>query len=243
VTTLANEISQRLAEEIIAGDLRPGQKLEEVALASRFEVSRTPIREALKELSARGLVDYTPRIGGTVARISLTQLADMLDAECEIEGLCARLASQKMSSLEKQELQALFEQGQRCAAADDFPSFMLVNQALHELVGRGSRNDTLHRMMADLRNRLSPFRRTQVSGYEERLARAQQDHEAVVHAIIAGDAEGAYIAMRDHNARLAAGVLRVMTSHNNRADPSLAPESRVTAIGSRRRRGSGSDRS
>lgn len=100
-TTSVNRIYKSIAEQIITGNLQPGEKLEEKVLASRFGVSRTPIREALRELSARGLINLIPRRGGMVAEIGLERLSDMLDAECELEGLCARLAAMRMTALEK----------------------------------------------------------------------------------------------------------------------------------------------
>ncbi|MBN9115862.1 MAG: GntR family transcriptional regulator, partial [Pandoraea sp.] len=78
--TIAARICRVLTGEIIDGRLPPGQKLEEVALAERFKASRTPIREALRELNARGLIELTPHKGGVVASISVDDLSDMLEA-------------------------------------------------------------------------------------------------------------------------------------------------------------------
>src|SRR5690348_12021163 len=105
MTTIAARIQKSLTSKIINGELRPGYKLDEQALATEFGVSRTPIREALRELGARGLIELVPHRGGIVAQISLPQLSDMLDAECEMEALCARLAAQRMSAVEKGALQ------------------------------------------------------------------------------------------------------------------------------------------
>jgi len=86
--TITDRIQKSLAQKIISGALTPGQKLEEKALASQFGVSRTPIREAMRELSARGLVELVPRRGVVVATIGIDRLADMLTAECELEAIC-----------------------------------------------------------------------------------------------------------------------------------------------------------
>lgn len=222
MATLATEIYEILAQDIITGDLAPGQKMDELQLARRFNVSRTPVREALRQLAARGLVDFTPRQGGVVARIGLDKLTDMLDAECEIEGLCARLASQKMTALERQELRELFEQGNVHARDLNRADFNLMNQAFHELIGRGTHNETLHRTMCELRNRLAPFRQVQPLADEARLLKAQAEHEQVLKAILKNDADEAYAAMRDHNARLANGVIRVLTESGRATDGGLA---------------------
>src|SRR5882757_683606 len=138
MTTISNRIYKSLAEEIIGGSLQPGAKLEEKTLASRFGVSRTPIREVLRELGARGLIDLAPRRGGVVARIGLDRLADMLDAECEIEALCARLASQRMTALEKGRLQALHEQSKERLQDRDETDYLALNKEFHDLICAGA---------------------------------------------------------------------------------------------------------
>ena len=89
--TIAAQISQQLAEDIISGVLPPGEKLEEPALAQRFQVSRTPVREALRLLDARGLIELVPRRGGVVINTSPEQLVDMLEALCELDALLNQL--------------------------------------------------------------------------------------------------------------------------------------------------------
>lgn len=212
MSTYAEDIYNRLAEQIIHGQLQPGQKLDEQGLAASFGVSRTPVREALKELAARGLIEFQPRRGAVVTQISLDQLADMLDAECEIEALCARLASQKMNALEKSLLQDLYEQGKDASARGDRKAYWAINQQFHDLIGRGAHNATLAELMRDLRTRLAAFRQAQPLENGERLTRSHDDHGAVMRAIVAGDPETAYTVMRDHNARLAAGVLQLLRS-------------------------------
>src|SRR5688572_19987234 len=93
VSTRAAKIYRMLLDSIMSGELPPGYRLDENVLAEKFGVSRTPVREALRELGARKLIDLIPRQGGFVASIGMESLADMLDAECELESLCARLAA------------------------------------------------------------------------------------------------------------------------------------------------------
>jgi len=179
-----------------------------VALATRFGASRTPVREALRKLAARGLVDSIPRRGVVVARIGLEELSDMLEAECEMEALCARLSSQKMSALEKQHLQLIHDRA--CALvtkADSFVDYTVINEQFHNLVAAGSRNKTLMVSVSALRDRLAPFRQAQWDEMKPRLIRSTEDHRHIVNAIMEGNAEAAYLAMRDHNARLSTAVL------------------------------------
>lgn len=207
--TIAAQIYRTLAEQIITGALAPGQKLEEKVLAERFGVSRTPIREALRELGARGLIELVPRRGGVVARIGIDELADMLEAECELEALCARLAAQRMSLVEKKQLERVHQESEEYVGRGDDTGYLALNQQFHDLICAGTHSRTIARMVRALRDRLAPFRQAQ-SGVERRLAVSHEEHTAIVRAILDSDADAAYEAMRNHNARLSTHVLERM---------------------------------
>lgn len=226
MTTIATRIYQSLAEQIIKGALPPGQKLEEKVLAEQFGVSRTPIREALRELAARGLVDYVPRRGGVVARIGIDRLTDMLEAQCALEALCARLACERMTAIEKEHLQELHEQARALVLQGDRDGYLDLNQQFHALICAGSHNSTLGAMVRELRDRLSPFRRTQAAGVDERLMRSLEEHAAVVQAILKSEPEAAFAAMRGHNARLSTGVLGLI----RKAPQTPTPKEPVSAL-------------
>jgi DNA-binding GntR family transcriptional regulator len=234
MTTIASRIQQTLAEEIIKGELAPGQKLDEKALAERFSISRTPIREALKELAARGLIDVAPRRGCVVARIGVQRLADMLEAECELEAHCARLASQRMTGLDRGGLQELFQRSEGYAARGDHEAYLEYNMRLHDFICNGVHNDTLSDLVRNLRARLAPFRRTQPSEISDRLQRSHAEHELIVRAIVRGDGEMAYEAMRNHNGRLSTGVLLLMKqkdAQSARSSPVAATRAGETGTG------------
>jgi len=209
--TIAARIYDTLAERIITGVLEPGQRLEERDLAERFEVSRTPIREALRGLQERGLVEIMPRRGIVVATISPARLETLLEAQCELEALCARRAAEAMTTMERKELELLHQQSAQQALADDHTGYLATNEQFHSLIAHGTHNDVLTAMLAELRERLAPFRQAQAD-VERRLAISHAEHERVAHAIIAGEPEAAFVAMRDHNARLSTHVLRTIRS-------------------------------
>jgi DNA-binding GntR family transcriptional regulator len=207
--TIAARLYETLAEEIITGTLVPGQRLEERELAERFEVSRTPIREALRGLQERGLVEIMPRRGIVVATISIERLQTLLEAQCELEALCARRASEAMTSMERQELELLHAQSAEQAKREDHVGYLETNRQFHSLIARGTHNDMLISMLGDLRERLAPFRQAQ-SDVERRLEVAQREHDAVVRAVVDGKPEAAFVAMRNHDARLSTNVLRII---------------------------------
>ena len=202
-----------MAEQIITGEIKPGQRLDERELADRFEVSRTPVREALRGLQERGLVEIMPRRGVVVATISPDGLAELLEAQCEIEALCARRASESMTPMERKELELLHQQGAQQAAAGDTVGYLETNDQFHATIARGTHNAVLITMLGDLRDRLAPFRKAQT--YVDRLAVSHDEHDAIVRAIVAGRPEAAFIAMRDHDARLSNNVLRMIRSRES----------------------------
>jgi Transcriptional regulators len=148
MTTLSSKIYRLLCDEIIDGTLEPGQKLEEAALAERFNASRTPIREALRELAARGLVELTPRKGVVVAQFSIDELADMLEAMCELEALCCRLSAQRMSLVEKKQLEELQTEMNAAIARGDETEYFQLNREFHELICKGAQSKSLAQIMS-----------------------------------------------------------------------------------------------
>src|SRR5688572_24403654 len=92
----SESVRQQLEHDISNGALLPGDALDEEALAQRFGVSRTPVREALLQLSVRGLVSIAPRTGIYVSRLSIPELANLLELLAELEGACAKLATRRI---------------------------------------------------------------------------------------------------------------------------------------------------
>ncbi len=216
--TIGNRIYKELASQIVNGGLAPGRKLEEALLATQFGVSRTPIREALRELAARGLIQLEPRRGGVVRHVGLDQLIDMLEAECEIEALCAKRAALQMTALEKSELEALFSELTLCASEKQQSAYLEKNQQFHLCICNGAHNQTLAEMAKELRERLTPFRQQHAVSIEARLTQSIQEHRDILSAIRTCQAEAAYQAMLRHNARLSVGVLALLRKQSEIGD-------------------------
>lgn len=210
--TIAAGIYQSLAEDIAKGRLAPGHKLEEMAIAEKYGVSRTPVREALRELGARGLVEMTPHRGAMVAEIDPEQISDMLEAECEIEANCARLAAQRMTPVEREQLFALHEEFTRFVESNSFEDARIANRQFHDHICRGGHNRTLAALAVDLRLRLAPFRQHQYGSDTDRMQLSLGEHQAIVDAIRKQDPAAAYQATTQHNTRLSTGVLRMLAN-------------------------------
>src|SRR6516165_9930195 len=104
--TRAEELRLQLADDIVRGALPPGSPLDESEIARRFNVSRTPVREALRQLAASGLVFSRAHRGAVVARPSIERLTGMFEAMAELEAICAGLAAERMPPMERQALEA-----------------------------------------------------------------------------------------------------------------------------------------
>lgn len=195
--TLAEELRLQLADEIVRGVLKPGVALDETELARRFDVSRTPVREAIRQLAASGLVDSQAHRGAVVARPSEDRLIGMFEAMAELEAMCAGFAAERMTGAERHALEAVHEQLRAMIQSGDPQRYHEVNEAFHAAVYTGSHNDYLAEMTLQTRVRVQPFRRAQFRNLG-RLAKSHMEHDRVVVAILRGDREKAALSMREH---------------------------------------------
>lgn len=210
-------IDMKLADQIeaivLSGELPAGAKLDEMVLARRFNVSRTPVREALRRLASAGIVDIVPNRGAFVATLSDEQLHDMFIAMGELEATCGRLAAISMTPRERQALQRLHDRMHEAVERDDVTAFGEMNEAFHNLFYRGCHNAYLGELASALRKRLSLYRRTQFRN-EQRLRASFAEHDAVVRAVIMGDPGRAHAAMLrhfdvvEHSVQIALDVIR-----------------------------------
>ena len=195
--TRAEELRLQLADEIVRGARPPGAALDETEIAQRFNVSRTPVREALRQLAASGLVETRAHRGAVVARPSLDRLTGMFEAMAELEALCAGLAAERMPAAERQRLEAVHEELRVLSYAGNPERFHEVNERFHNAIYAGSQNGYIAEMTLATRVRVQPFRRAQFRNLG-RLAKSHAEHDRVVVAIMRGDRVGAAAAMRAH---------------------------------------------
>jgi DNA-binding GntR family transcriptional regulator len=195
--TLAEKLATAIADGILAGTLKPGIRLDEVRLAQQHGVSRTPVREALRQLTTSGLIDMRPRKGAIVSKATREQVESLFVAMAEMEATCARLAAMTMTPIERRRLQARHETMMELVAAGDRDAYSDANVAFHSAIYAGAHNAPIAEFAMGLRRRVGPFRRAQFR-VEGRLLKSNQEHDAVVQAIVAGDAATAHSAMLHH---------------------------------------------
>jgi len=195
--TLADKLATAIADGILNGTLPPGERLDEVGLAEQHGVSRTPVREALRQLAMSGLIDMRPRKGAIVSKSTPEEIESLFVAMAEMEATCARLAAMSMTPIERRRLQARHESMVALAAAGETEAYSDANVAFHSAIYAGAHNAPLAEYAMSLRRRVGPFRRAQFR-MDGRLLRSNQEHDAVVRAILSGDAAGAHAAMIHH---------------------------------------------
>jgi DNA-binding GntR family transcriptional regulator len=195
--TRTERLASQIADAILAGDLPPGTRLDEQTLADRYGVSRTPVREALRQLGTSGLIEVRPRRSAVVAELTGARLEALFVAMGEIEATCARLAALSMTPIERRRLGLLHERMGELAKSNDERSYVEANVLFHTIIYAGSHNDVLEDIASSLRHRVSPFRSAQFRA-KGRLMKSHAEHEAVTRAIIGGNAMAAHSAMVGH---------------------------------------------
>lgn len=193
----ALKLRDALEDEIVNGVLKPGDRLDEAALAERFKVSRTPIREAFKYLVGSGLVETVPNRGSFVASIGLPQLIEMFEVMAELEGMCARLAARRITDAESEELRRLLDNCAGAKETGDPDAYYYENERFHDCIYRASHNGFLAQQARQLQTRLKPYRRLQLR-VRNRAGRSLEEHRSIVAAILTGDERAAEAAIEDH---------------------------------------------
>lgn len=197
LVTRAEAIATALAEEIVAARLKPGTALDETQLAARFGVSRTPVREALRQLAPTGLVQVVPRRGAVVAVPDAAQLGDMFVVMAELEAMAAALSAVAMTPAQRRVLERQHTAMAVMVQETDVAAYRAANVAFHHLLYAGAQNAYLVEIATATRRRLAPFRAAQLEA-PDRLRRSHEEHGAILTAILRGDASGAAAALRQH---------------------------------------------
>ncbi|MDD2918315.1 GntR family transcriptional regulator [Rhodoferax sp.] len=194
---ISDQVCEKIEEQIATGELPPGCALDEARLAEQHGVSRTPVREALIQLAAEGLIEIRPRRGAIVTSIGPARLLEMFEVMAELEAMCGRLAARRMSEGERADLLAAHQACEAARTAQDSDEYFYCNERFHAAIYAGSHNAFLGEQAQQLHRRLRPYRRLQLR-VRNRISTSFDEHDAVVRAIVAGDAAAAAAALHDH---------------------------------------------
>lgn len=216
--SLHDEVAAQLRDRIFSGELLPGSFLDEARLAEELQISRTPLREALKVLNAEGLVRHEPRRGCFVNEVTEQDLDEIFPVIALLEGRCAREAAVNATDADLAELEALHEKLNRHARAKRINDYYAVNFTIHEAIIALAGNRWLAQVIGDLRKivKLSRLQQLHAPG---RLEQSLTEHMAVFAAMKARDPEGAEAAMRTHLTRQREALRALARAQKSRLAP------------------------
>lgn len=194
---VAEQVRLQIEESINAGTLLPGDALDESAIAKQFGVSRTPVREAVLQLSVQGLLKVVPRSGIYVTRMSIKELLAMFELLSELEGAGAKLATRRMTSAQRQRLVRVHEESRPLVDSADAAGYEEANAGFHGVLYEACLNRYLCEQIRAIRHRTQAYRRDHFHD-PRRLEKSWADHARIVDAVLAGDDKAAAQAMIDH---------------------------------------------
>ena len=173
---------------IVNGSMVPGQRLDEMVLAKKYGVSRTPVREAIRALIAIGLVQNTGKQGSQVAKLSISMLIEMFELMAVLEGMCAQLAARRATKNQLFEMQKTHELLEKTFEKGTHKEFYNVNLQFHDLLYNASHTQYLAEETLRLRRRLSPYR-MRVTFQPGRMSSTLEEHNKILIAIKKGESE------------------------------------------------------
>lgn len=194
---LRDVVFNTLRHAILKGELEPGERLMEIALAQKLGVSRTPIREAIRKLELEGLVVMVPRKGAEVADITEKDLRDVLEVRTALEELSIELAMKNMLEKNFEELETANEAFAKNSEGDDLIKIAESDVAFHELIYTATGNNRLIQMINNLREQMYRYRLEYIkdkSSHERLFA----EHNRIIAAMKGGDINEAKAAIKLH---------------------------------------------
>jgi DNA-binding GntR family transcriptional regulator len=194
----------RIVRAIRAGTLVPGDRLTETDLAARFGMSRTPVREAIRQLEADGLVVHTPRLGAAIRTLDHSEISELYEMRAVLESTSARFAARAASAVELVEIAAIHDAMANAANAEDRYRH---NQNFHAAIRDAARNRFLLQAVQAVQKTLLILGRSTMEDLD-RADAAVAEHARILHTLNARDEDAAERAMRDHIQRAHAARLR-----------------------------------
>ncbi len=188
-------ITETLRAAILSGKFKAGERLTEVGLAKAFDVSRNPVREALRVLEVEGLVEINPRKGARVALLSVDEVQEIIELRAELEGMSAKYAARRCSDEVRANLRQLLEEGNRADATNDIEVLTELNNTFHNQIAVAGKNRFLVGFMKALNEKTQWIFANRP---EPNMAGNWKEHAAILEAVIAADDELASVLAKRH---------------------------------------------
>ncbi len=206
---LRDVVFNTLREAILKGDLKPGERLMELQLASKLGVSRTPIREAIRMLEQEGLAVTTPRKGAEVAKMTIKDMEDVLEIRDALDELAVRIACQKISDEQLKQLEDMKELFEKSTQTGNVKKIAEADVTFHDVIYEATGNPKLVTLLNNLREQVYRYRVEYIKdpkNYPTLIA----EHEAILESLKNRDVKNAVEAMHVHVANQAEAVKTVI---------------------------------
>lgn len=187
--TLRERIADAIRDEIINGKLKAGERVSEPEVSTRYGISRTPVREAFRQLAAEGFLWLTPRRGARVAFLTEKDVSEFYDLKSVLEGYAARLATSKLQERDIQKMEALNDQMERCHQKGDLKKIAKIHTEFHNVFLGASGNEQLCSMIGQLTNKFQRF--TILLALSGKNPEAVTQHREIIGAFRTKDADRA----------------------------------------------------
>jgi DNA-binding GntR family transcriptional regulator len=184
---LHDQVMVRLREMLIEGRIEPGAKLNERELSLRLQVSRTPLREAIKLLGAEGLVDLIPNRGAVAVKLTEADILQVFEMLAGLEAMSGELAAQRISAAQLTEIKALHYEMLACFERDDLSGYYGLNARIHGAINEAAANPLLTKTYKEINARVQSLR-FRTNQNRSRWQQAVREHEEMVQALEARDA-------------------------------------------------------
>jgi DNA-binding GntR family transcriptional regulator len=194
---LSSDLFAKLQEDILTGKLESGDKLTEMRICNEYNVSRTPVREALRQLEMDGLIETIPNRGAFVVGLSDQDVKDMYVLRADAEVQATRWAIERITEKEMEELNETFEFMEFYTMKNDIPKMLSINMAFHQIIYDATHNRMLKQQLSSYQLYL---KHSNPSNYyaPNYLRDVLLEHRAIYDAFIAHDTEGGALAMKRH---------------------------------------------
>jgi DNA-binding GntR family transcriptional regulator len=206
---LRDIVFNTLREAILKGDIKPGERLMELQLASKLGVSRTPIREAIRMLEQEGLAVTVPRKGAEVAKMTLKDMEDVLEIREALDELAVRIACEKISEEQLEHLGDIKEQFENNTIAGDVKEIAAADVSFHDVIYEATDNPKLVTLLNNLREQVYRYRVEYIKD-PKNYPTLIKEHEAIVNGLKTRDKDAATLAMHEHVENQAVAVKAVI---------------------------------
>lgn len=207
---LRDVVFNTLRQAILRGELKPGERLMEIQLANKLGVSRTPIREAIRKLELEGLVLMIPRRGAEVAEITEQNLRDVLEVREALEELSVKLACEHATQAQIEEMKQAAQVFKESLSGDDVTRIAEADVAFHDAINMATDNQKLIQILNNLREQMYRYRMEYLKDRQSHSVLVRE-HEEILNALCARDAEKALDVTITHIERQRDHILNLLT--------------------------------